>query len=215
MNTTEPTTTPIADDYKEWRISTPRMLIRPLVKDDLSGVVKIMHNPTIFNSTLNVPYPYTMECAEMWFATHEAGFLNNTSYTFGLFSNTTNELVGTMAIGHSARFHHGEVAYTIDEQFWNTGLCTEALKALIKWAFEEKGYHKVFGRFFTANPASGAVMKKVGMIHEGVLREHVQKNGVFYDLGMYGILRKDWDAMMAEEEEKKSRKVQEEQETTQ
>jgi [ribosomal protein S5]-alanine N-acetyltransferase len=38
-------------------------------------------------------------------------------------------------------------------------------------------------------------MKKVGMLHEGTLRGHVQKWGVFEDLELYGMLKADWEKL--------------------
>ena len=42
------------------------------------------------------------------------------------------------------------------------------------------------------NPASGRVMEKVGMRHEGTLRQHVVKDGQLDDLELYAVLRNDY-----------------------
>ena len=41
------------------------------------------------------------------------------------------------------------------------------------------------------NPASGAVMRKVGMRCEGTLRERLYNKGKYVDVDLYAILRKD------------------------
>jgi RimJ/RimL family protein N-acetyltransferase len=35
-------------------------------------------------------------------------------------------------------------------------------------------------------------MKKIGMLYEGRLRQHIKKDGEFIDLELYGILSDDW-----------------------
>jgi ribosomal-protein-alanine N-acetyltransferase len=49
----------------------------------------------------------------------------------------------------------------------------------------------VQARHLTRNPASGRVMQKIGMRHEGVNRQAVKKWGRFEDIGMYAILAED------------------------
>ncbi|MEH7376474.1 GNAT family N-acetyltransferase [Neobacillus drentensis] len=69
-----------------------------------------------------------------------------------------------------------------------TGLTTYAAKAILQFAFEEKKLNKVFARYFSTNIASGRVMKKIGMEQEGILKEHIIKEGKYEDLVYYGIL---------------------------
>ena len=68
------------------------------------------------------------------------------------------------------------------------GYGTEAAKALIEFAFEEKNYHKVFARYFKSNPASGKIMEKIGMKQEGLLKDQVVKDGKYEDLYYFGII---------------------------
>ena len=43
----------------------------------------------------------------------------------------------------------------------------------------------------TRNPASRRVLQKIGMRHEGCLRQHVNKWEVFEDLALYGLLKSE------------------------
>ena len=51
-----------------------------------------------------------------------------------------------------------------------------------------KGYHKVFARSFSTNPASDKVLQKIGMQKEGTLIDHVRKEDQYQDLVYYGII---------------------------
>ena len=72
--------------------------------------------------------------------------------------------------------------------FWNQGYCTEAARAVLAHAFEELGLHRVFAHCFSRNPSSGRVLEKIGMVHEGRLKEHILKWGKFESLDQYGIV---------------------------
>lgn len=56
------------------------------------------------------------------------------------------------------------------------------------------GIHRIEGRHFTRNAASGRVMQKLGMRPEGVIREAVRRWGTFEDLALYAVLGPEWDA---------------------
>jgi ribosomal-protein-alanine N-acetyltransferase len=47
---------------------------------------------------------------------------------------------------------------------------------------------------YTRNPASGRVLQKVGMQHEGTFRRHLLKWGEPLDIAYYGILREEFES---------------------
>ena len=60
-----------------------------------------------------------------------------------------------------------EIGYWIAKPYWNQGLCTEALRAMIDWCFNKKGFDTLWSDFFIDNPASGRVMEKCGFRDTG------------------------------------------------
>ncbi len=44
---------------------------------------------------------------------------------------------------------------------------------------------------FKDNLGSGKVLRKIGMTHEGCMRQHILKWGKFFDVELYGILREE------------------------
>ena len=55
-----------------------------------------------------------------------------------------------------------EIGYWVAKPYWNQGLCSEALRELIRFCFNEKGFSALWGDCFIDNPASGKVMSKCG-----------------------------------------------------
>jgi RimJ/RimL family protein N-acetyltransferase len=62
---------------------------------------------------------------------------------------------------------------------------------MVKYGFETLGLHRIFASHVTHNPASGRILRKIGMRHEGCQRAHILKWGEFLDLEMYGMLASD------------------------
>ena len=65
---------------------------------------------------------------------------------------------------------------------------TEAAQAMVHYGFETLGLHRIYASYLPHNTASGRVLEKVGMRHEGRLRHHICKWGEFHDLEMYGMV---------------------------
>ncbi|MGZ8710753.1 MAG: GNAT family N-acetyltransferase, partial [Thermoanaerobaculia bacterium] len=57
-----------------------------------------------------------------------------------------------------------------------------------RYGFEELGLNKIYAGYFSRNPASGAVLRKIGMTYEGTLRQHHRKWGEYVDVEFYAIL---------------------------
>mgnify|MGYP003318557084 FL=1 len=60
-----------------------------------------------------------------------------------------------------------EIGYWIARPYWNKGICTEALHAVVDYCFNAKGFSVLWSDFFPDNPASGRVLEKCGFIDTG------------------------------------------------
>ena len=60
-----------------------------------------------------------------------------------------------------------EVGYWIGQPYWNQGICTEAMKLVVDYCVNVKGFKTLWGGYFPENPASGRVMEKLGFIPTG------------------------------------------------
>ncbi|MDO5442781.1 MAG: GNAT family N-acetyltransferase [Bacteroidia bacterium] len=60
-----------------------------------------------------------------------------------------------------------EVGYWIGKPYWNKGYCTEALRVVMDYCFNVKGFAVLWGDYFPENPASGRVMEKCGFVDTG------------------------------------------------
>lgn len=77
------------------------------------------------------------------------------------------------------------------------GLVTRAVTAIIDWAIEERGIHRVDWWAATHNAGSLAVARRLGMTREGVLREAYLHRGERFDLEGWSVLAPEWRAARA------------------
>jgi RimJ/RimL family protein N-acetyltransferase len=78
---------------------------------------------------------------------------------------------------------------------WGKGLITEASKKIIDLSFTSyPELRRITATADAENVGSLRVMQKLGMINEGVLRQHRKTHGKFVNVVYCGILREEWEA---------------------
>ena len=142
-------------------------------------------------NTLMIPHPYPDGAAEAWINKQRTADEIN----FVITLRESGELAGAMGLIVNRDHARAEIGYWIGVPYWNRGYATEAGRAVVRYAFEELGVHRVCAEHFTRNTASGRVMQKLGMRHEGTLRSHIVKWGETVDVELYGIVRRDFDVI--------------------
>ncbi|MFI9150212.1 GNAT family N-acetyltransferase [Streptomyces sp. NPDC053367] len=72
------------------------------------------------------------------------------------------------------------------------GLVTRACRALIDWAFRERGMSRVEWWVASGNARSIAVARRLGMTREGVLRRRYPHRGERQDSEVWSVLAEEW-----------------------
>ena len=80
-----------------------------------------------------------------------------------------------------------EIGYCIGRPWWNQGITTEALSAVIQFLFRNVGVNTVLAKHAIENPASGKVMEKCGMRFQGIAPEAYQSNSGLMSVHCYSI----------------------------
>lgn len=105
-----------------------------------------------------------------------------------------HEPIGSIGVvQQSDRIEMVHIGYCIGSKWWNKGITSEALAALIPFFFEEVGVNRIESLHDPNNPGSGKVMKKCGLKYEGTLRQGDFSNQGIIDACVYGMLRSDYE----------------------
>lgn len=102
--------------------------------------------------------------------------------------------IGGIGLRIDSPHQHAELGYWIGVPYWGRGYATEAAREMLRYAFADLRLHRILASHFKHNPASGNVLRKLGMRYEGCQREHLRKWDRFVDSELYGILRREWEA---------------------
>lgn len=173
-------------------LETPRLMLRPFTLGDASELQRLVGERVIADTTLNIPHPYENGMAEAWIETHQSAFESHETVTLAVEARDTGQLVGAVGLRLHLANESAEIGYWVGRVYWGRGYCSEASRAMLDYAFRELRLNRVHAAHLSRNPASGRVLQKLGMVHEGRQRQHVKKWGVFEDIEKYGILRREY-----------------------
>jgi RimJ/RimL family protein N-acetyltransferase len=88
---------------------------------------------------------------------------------------------------------HAEIGWCIDPAEEGRGYATEAVRELIRVAFEELGLRRLIANAFAANEPSRRLMERVGMRREvHTVRESLHRSGEWMDGISYALLAEEW-----------------------
>ncbi len=173
-------------------IQTDRLVLRPFHIEDSKEVQRQVGSPKVAATTAAIPHPYPDGAAEEWISKHQGWFNSGTSVDFAIVLKGANKLIGNISLMINKANQKAEIGYWLGEEHWNNGYCTEAMKEVIKYAFEVRNLNKITCRHMMTNPSSGKVMIKSGLTQEGYLKQELLKDGQFYDTVVYGLLKSEW-----------------------
>lgn len=84
-----------------------------------------------------------------------------------------------------------EVGYCLSQRYWDRGLMTEALKAVVNYVFDTTGYMWIQARYDAENEASGRCLEKCNFHETGVLRLPDPKTGTVRTYRFMALTRGD------------------------
>lgn len=98
-------------------------------------------------------------------------------------------LLGTVGLNEIARSHgRAELAYDLDPEHRGRGLATQAAHAVMHWAHDMLGLQRIQATVLDTNESSIAVLERLGMQREGLLRGYRKVRGDARDFWMYAVV---------------------------
>jgi RimJ/RimL family protein N-acetyltransferase len=176
---------------------------------DEPALIRHLASKDVYQTTLNIPYPYTEADAYFWIRKRkDAAVQQGFESTFAI-REIGGALIGAVGADEidgamlrvnknasnvrspTFRSHRAEIGYWLAPQFWGEGIMTNAVAAFVKYAFEQFELSRLTAHVFSGNIASARVLEKNGFTLEGTLRQHFLKDGQLLDARVYGLLRSE------------------------
>ena len=124
-----------------------------------------------------------------WYHTR---FNQGLSIRWGIALKGKQNIIGTVGFNNYTKNHRANIGYDLQQQYWNNGYITEALKAVIDFGFTKLHINRVEAEVMQGNYASEKVLTKLNFTKEGILRQWMFWNNQYYDISMYSLLRSEY-----------------------
>ncbi|MGI5397103.1 GNAT family N-acetyltransferase [Streptomyces sp. CA-251251] len=181
--------------------SGPRLDLRELAQRDVDGVLAI-YGSTRATEHLSFE-PRTPEQVAQIVARSMASAIASprTEYALAVVDRETADLIGFGRLATDPHQQRGAtLGFALRPDAWGLGYGRETVQLLLGLGFESLGLHRIWGARSPYNDASAKTMASVGMVEEGVIREHVLKAGQWRDSVVHAILDREWVRPKIEQE---------------
>lgn len=120
---------------------------------------------------------------------------DNSRMVLGICLKENDKLIGTVNIQDIDWINRSaHVPIQIgDKKYWGGGYASEARILALKFAFDERGMHRIWAVVLEHNEPSIRQCERLGFVREGILRDSVFKDGKFLNQVYLGLLKQDFD----------------------
>ncbi|HEY9634925.1 MAG TPA: GNAT family protein [Coleofasciculaceae cyanobacterium] len=171
-------------------LETENLMLRETTLSDASAIFQIFASEAV-TKYHDIETVTNMEQAKFLIYRRAERFKNKQGIRWGIARKDDNVIIGSC--GYSIRnCFQAEIGYELIETYWRQGIMTEALRAVIRWGFQNLEFNRIEGMVMVENIASINLLKKLGFLEEGLLREYGIWKGQFHDLKIFSLLKRDY-----------------------
>ncbi|OHD24909.1 MAG: hypothetical protein A2086_03810 [Spirochaetes bacterium GWD1_27_9] len=168
------------------------IIIKKLTMRHVNDFFSIFNNPEISHYSI-IPYPLKITWVRNYIKKSMEKFDTGEKYTWGIFKRGTEQFVGVVVLRNvDIENKSARIGYSIGKNFWNMGFTKMAVKIILNYAFKELNLNRIEIRIDCIDDRSIKLLEELNAKCEGKLRSSIYRNGKFYDLFLYSILKTEY-----------------------
>jgi RimJ/RimL family protein N-acetyltransferase len=145
-------------------LETKRLALRAPLLEDAKTVAALVNDRRIAENVARIPHPYRKTDAESFIA----GANRPDGEAVFLITLRDETIIGACGLMLQDKEQAPELGYWLGVEHWGQGYATEALHAVIDYAFTDLGYPALSAAARVTNPLSRRVLEKCGFQWTGV-----------------------------------------------
>jgi RimJ/RimL family protein N-acetyltransferase len=171
-------------------LASARVILRPFSKDDAPRLHRWINDPEV-RRFLTPHFPITLESEEEWVKSLSK---QNDKEVLLAIETPEGEHIGSMGLHRINWIDRTSTTGALigNKEYWGKGLGTEAKMLLLHYAFNTLNLRKICSQALVFNERSISYSKKCGYKEEGVLKEHIFREGKYWDLVQLAVFRDDF-----------------------
>lgn len=173
---------------RRFMIAGEHVILRAFERDDAERCYRWMNDPNIVR-TLKSRYPIAFQNEMEWLDRAMHGNANERHFAVERKDDRTH--IGNASI-HEIDWVSRTAAFGLfvgEPSAWNRGFGSDAIRTLVRFAFEEMNLRKLRINVFEYNDRAKHVLETQGFVQEGRLRREFYREGSYHDLLILSIFR--------------------------
>ncbi len=183
-------------DGSALRLATRHFVLRPPLPQDAESIHRLVNDWGVVRMLPRLPFPYPRKLTDEWIEAASGQAAAGTAYHFVIISEAgTSErvggtvpqpapdagtasgaeaagrLLGCVGLRIDPVARTGDLGYWIARRYWNRGVAGEAAGKLARWALARLDLDRLVAQVATDNPASAAVLRRIGFRETGTSRQ--------------------------------------------
>jgi ribosomal-protein-alanine N-acetyltransferase len=170
-------------------IETERFHLRRLSVSDAPHLFHILSDPEVARFSGRRPLQRMNDAVEVL---RDVGldFATRRAIRWGVSSGEHGKIVATVGMHNWDKQHrHISVGFDVARDRWGEGIATEAVGAVVEFAFDQLGVHRIEADVISSNEPCLAVLERIGFEREGRLKERMYMDGTFHDIDILACRR--------------------------
>lgn len=173
-------------------LQTARLTLRPLTAADVAEVFAVFSDPVVVRYW-DGPRMATHHDAMQYIDQIHHGFRRRDFIQWGIADSPAGSVIGTCTLANLSAIHQRcEIGFALRQTYWGHGLGSEAVGAVLDFAFETMRMHRIEADVDPRNDRSLRLLERFGFEREGLLRERYYLHGERQDAVLMGLLRANW-----------------------
>jgi len=173
---------------RRFMIAGDQVILRALEAHDLDRCYRWMNDPNIIR-TLKSRYPMPFQQEAQWLESAVSGGVNERH--FAVEQRDDRSHIGNASI-HDIDWISRTAAFGMfigEPGAWNRGFGTDAIRTLVRFAFDEMNLRKLRVNVFDYNERARHVLEAVGFVQEGKLEREFYREGSYHDIVILSIFK--------------------------
>ncbi|HEX7736914.1 MAG TPA: GNAT family protein [Ktedonobacteraceae bacterium] len=172
--------------------TTKRLRLRQIQLDDADDLFTTFSDEEVMEFYGHLPHKSVEDSRELirqqhkWYAQHEG-------IRWGITLKGDDKVIGSCGFYlFDMESRHAETGYELNRAYWRQGIVSEAMSAILNYAFNELELLRIEAVVDDVNERSKGMLRKLGFTHEGTLRKRFYFRGRLLDEHFFGLLKDEW-----------------------
>jgi 8-oxo-dGTP diphosphatase len=184
---------PIAPRLEFTSLKTERLTLRPFEPRDAANLHRLINDFDVAKMLELVAFPYHRDLADQWIASAIEDLAKGAACHLAITGQEASHevLVGAVGITIDRPSRTGRLGYWVGQKYWGHGVATEAAARLTSWGFANLEIDRITAAVATDNPASAAVLRRIGFRRSGAGHQHFASRSADVPTTLFEATRDD------------------------